>query len=153
MITDILKDNSARAPAFGHSSYLVIPNHPEVAVKTGTSNNLRDNLTVGYNQDYLVAVWVGNNDNSPMARIASGITGASPIWNRIFSALLANTASKNWGVPAGISQIPICTLTGTLPCQGCPIRLEWFLDENKPKYACNSQLVEKITQEKAQGIN
>ena len=56
---------------------LVIPNHPEVAVKTGTSNNLKDNLTIGFNQDYLVAVWVGNNDGSSMSRVASGITGAA----------------------------------------------------------------------------
>lgn len=87
-LVDILKDNKARAPEFGEYSSLVIPNHPEVAVKTGTSNDLRDNLTIGFNKKYLVAVWVGNNDNSSMARIASGITGAAPIWNEIMSRLL-----------------------------------------------------------------
>jgi 1A family penicillin-binding protein len=99
MLTDILKDNTARTPAFGSQSALVIANHPEVAVKTGTSNNLRDNLTFGYNQDYLVAVWVGNNDNSPMARVASGVTGASPIFNKIMTALLANRQNHDWEVP------------------------------------------------------
>jgi len=79
LLTDILKDNEARTPAFGSKSALVIPGHSEVAVKTGTSNNLRDNLTVGYTQDYLVAVWVGNNDNSPMSHVVSGVTGAAPI--------------------------------------------------------------------------
>ena len=75
LLIDVLKDNLARSPAFGTNSMLVIPNHPEVAVKTGTSNDLKDNLTIGFNKDYLVAVWVGNNDGSSMSRIASGITG------------------------------------------------------------------------------
>lgn len=145
LLTNILSDNPARAPAFGSRSLLNISRHPEVAVKTGTSNNLRDNLAIGYNQDYLVAVWVGNNDNSPMARVASGITGATPIWNKIMSTLLANEQNKEWEVPEGLKEIPICTLTGTLPCEGCPTRLEWFLEENQPQKICR---IEQILEEK-----
>ena len=117
-IIDILRDNNARTPAFGSNSMLVIRDHPEVAVKTGTSNDLRDNLTVGFNQDYLTAVWVGNNDNSPMSRVASGVTGASPIWNKIMSALLADKQSKDWQPPEGLIQ------------KQCLGRDEWFLQEN-----------------------
>jgi len=124
MLIDILKDNPARAPEFGLNSYLVIPGHPEVAVKTGTSNNLKDNLTLGFNQKYLVAVWVGNNDATPMSRIASGVTGASPIWNKILSSLLQNEKSENWQIPEGLVQIP---------CLG---RLEWFLAETNTQKLC-----------------
>ncbi|OGF99838.1 hypothetical protein A2153_06140, partial [Candidatus Gottesmanbacteria bacterium RBG_16_38_7b] len=60
-LTDILSDNIARLPAFGQNAKLTVPNH-KVAVKTGTSNNFRDNWTIGYTPDYLVAAWVGNND-------------------------------------------------------------------------------------------
>jgi len=102
LLIDVLKDNNARSPAFGTNSTLIIPKHPEVAVKTGTSNNLRDNLTVGFNQKYLVAVWVGNNNNSPMSRIASGITGASSIWNKILTGLLKTEASTDWNIPNGV---------------------------------------------------
>jgi penicillin-binding protein 1C len=144
LLTDILKDNAARAPEFGLNSYLVIRDHPEVAVKTGTSNDLRDNWTVGYNQNYLVLTWVGNNDNSPMSHIASGITGASPIWNQIMSAILNGQTSVDWNPPPGVSRINICTLTGTLPCAGCPTRQEWFLDENKPTKACSSDQIQNI---------
>ncbi|RLC32760.1 penicillin-binding protein [Candidatus Woesebacteria bacterium] len=153
LLTDILSDNQARSPAFGSHSLLNVPGHPEVAVKTGTSNNLRDNIAIGYNQDYLVAVWVGNNDNSPMARVASGITGATPIWNKIMSTLLANEQNKEWRVPEGLEEIPICTLTGTLPCEGCPTRLEWFLKENQPGEACRIEqiLEEKEKKEKPEG--
>ncbi len=140
ILTDILRDNVARSPAFGTNSLLVIPNHPEVAVKTGTSNNLRDNLAIGYNQNYVVAVWVGNNDNSEMARIASGVTGATPIFNKIMSALLAKEEqSQKWEIPDGLVQLPICPYTGTLACTGCPIKMEWFLEENKPEKACNPE--------------
>lgn len=144
LLIDILKDNIARAPAFGLNSMLVINGHPEVAVKTGTSNDLRDNLTLGFNQDYLVATWVGNNDNSPMSRVASGVTGASPIWNRIMTGLLSQKNSVAWKVPEGVENLSICSITGTLPCQGCPTKKEWFLTENKPTTACKpSDLAKK----------
>ncbi len=124
LLTDILKDNGARAPEFGLNSYLFIKDHPEVAVKTGTSNDLRDNWTVGYNQNFLVLTWVGNNDNSPMSRIASGITGASPIWNKIMSAILAGQTSVDWKVPNGVIKI------------NCLGKSEWFLEGNVPGYFC-----------------
>lgn len=117
ILTDILKDNDARAPAFGRNSALVVPNHREIAVKTGTSNNLRDNLTIGYNQNFLVAVWVGNNDNSPMSRVASGVTGASPIWNNIMTYLVADSSNHPWDTPEGLVQKKICG------------KNEWFLVE------------------------
>lgn len=136
LLIDILKDNGARAPEFGINSALVIRNHPEVAAKTGTSNDLKDNLTLGFNQKYLVAVWVGNNDSTPMARIASGITGAAPIWNKIMTSLLAGEESVDWQVPDGLVHVSVCPLTGTLPCEGCPGRPEWFLREKAPTKAC-----------------
>ncbi len=144
ILTDILKDNAARAPEFGFTSYLVIKNHPEVAVKTGTSNDLRDNWTAGYNQDYLVITWVGNNDNSPMSRIASGVTGASPIWNKIMSAILSDKPSIDWNVPEKVSKVNICVITGTLPCNNCPTKQEWFLDESKPTKYCSADQIKKI---------
>ncbi len=118
-LIDILKDNRARSGSFGTSSYLVVKDHPEVAVKTGTSNDLRDNLTAGFNQDYLVVTWVGNNDNSPMSRIASGVTGASPIWNKIISSLLNGKPSIDWKVPDGVIRV------------NCLGKSEWFLKEDK----------------------
>jgi len=96
IISDILSDNFARVSAFGPNSFLEIPGY-KVAVKTGTTNDKRDNWTIGYTPDFLVAVWVGNNDNSPMnPYLTSGITGAAPIWNRVMSFLLRNYGDHNW---------------------------------------------------------
>jgi penicillin-binding protein 1C len=124
-LIDILKDNNARAPEFGINSSLVVDGHPEVAVKTGTSNDLRDNLTIGFNQNYLTAVWVGNNDNSPMSHIASGITGAAPIWNEIMTKLFSQAPSSNqWVIPDGLKQ------------SSCRGKNEFFLNETDPKSIC-----------------
>ncbi len=91
LISDILADNNARSSAFGPNSPLNLPGK-RVSVKTGTTDNKRDNWTFGYTPNYVVAVWVGNNDNTPMNRyLASGLTGAAPIWNSIMSAVLEDT--------------------------------------------------------------
>lgn len=95
IISDILSDNQARTWAFGANSALEIPGY-KVAVKTGTTDSKKDNWTIGYTPDFLVVVWVGNNDNSPMnPQLASGVTGAAPIWNRMMSYLLKNYSDGN----------------------------------------------------------
>ena len=95
ILSDILSDNQARLTAFGPYSSLEIKGH-KVAVKTGTTDSKKDNWTIGYTPDLLVAVWVGNNDNSPMnPQLTSGITGAAPIWNRVMTDLLTDYGQKN----------------------------------------------------------
>jgi len=104
IVSDILADNNARSMEFGVNSPLVIPNH-YVPVKTGTSDNKRDNWTIGYTSDFVVAAWVGNNDNTPMSQnLASGITGAAPIWHDIMVNLLSKSSSSSITVPSNIMQ-------------------------------------------------
>ncbi len=137
-ITDILSDNVARSPAFGPQSVLNIPNQ-QVAVKTGTTNSLRDNWTIGYTTDRVVAVWVGNNDNTPMSYVASGITGASPIWNKIIRTQLDDQAPHRFTTPDGLLKVSICAQTGTLPCAACRvIRDEYFIPGTEPQKACDA---------------
>jgi 1A family penicillin-binding protein len=102
LISNILSDNNARAPAFGYNSALVVPNHP-VAVKTGTTDSIRDNWTMGYTPKYAVGVWVGNNDNTPMhPNLSSGLTGAAPIWNKIMRTLLDGTQPLPFEKPKSV---------------------------------------------------
>lgn len=104
ILSDILADNKARVMEFGVNSPLNIANH-NVSVKTGTSDNKRDNWTIGYTADYLVAVWVGNNDNAPMSQsLASGITGAAPIWHEIMTTLLPHVSSNRPALPFNVIQ-------------------------------------------------
>jgi len=142
LLTNILKDNSARTPTFGSNSQLFIPNK-EVAVKTGTTQNLRDNWTIGYNPNTLVAVWVGNNDNSPMSYVASGVTGASPIWRLIMDLLLEDRPAQSFVKPDNVIEISICQNTNTLPCGGCPvIKKEYYIQGTEPKESCDPKRFE-----------
>ncbi len=130
-ITDILSDNYARAKAFGLNS--VLNTSPlRTMVKTGTSNNLRDNWTIGFTPDILVATWVGNNDNTPMNAIASGITGASPIWNRLITKL-ANPATPWFTPPSNLARIFYCPATNSQACPDCQNRYEYFSVDKKPR--------------------
>ena len=79
LITSILSDKRARCPAFGCPNSLELAVQP-VAAKTGTTNDYKDNWTLGYTPDLVVGVWVGNSDNSPM-KGTTGVTGAAPIWH------------------------------------------------------------------------
>ena len=148
LLTNILSDNSARTPAFGPASQLFIPNR-SVAVKTGTTQNLRDNWTIGYTPSRLVAVWVGNNDNSPMSWVASGVTGASPIWRKIMDSLLINSPVEDFPKPDEVKEVEICTLTGTLVCNGCPsVKKEYFLTGTEPRFACAPEKIKEILEKK-----
>ncbi len=134
LISHILSDNNARSEAFGARSALNIPGKT-VAVKTGTTNNLRDNWTIGYTQSITVGTWVGNNDNSPMnSKIASGVTGASPIWNGIMRVFLSDPAYKD-GImerPDSIESLEVDALLGGLPKEGQPTRADLFIKEFLP---------------------
>jgi membrane carboxypeptidase/penicillin-binding protein len=115
---------------FGLYSQLVVAGHPSVSVKTGTTNDIRDNWTMGYTPSYVVGVWVGNNDNTPMSKVASGITGAAPIWNDIMSHLLEGKVPQPLSRPPGIVQKAVCSDTGlptTTAGATCPTRFEYIL--------------------------
>jgi 1A family penicillin-binding protein len=121
LITSILSDNEARTPAFGPNSVLKLSR--PAAVKTGTTNDWRDNWTVGYTPDLVAGVWVGNSDNTPMAEI-SGVAGAGPIWHNFMEEALADTPPREFIRPGGIETIEICADSGTLPSEVCP-RKKW----------------------------
>ena len=117
LISSILSDNNARAAEFGLNSALKTSR--PTAVKTGTTNDFRDNLTVGYTPDLVVGVWVGNTDNSPMQGV-SGITGAAPIWHQIIEKVTEGTPVKGFTRPPGIIEAEICTYGGHTPSPACP---------------------------------
>ncbi|MCL4384060.1 transglycosylase domain-containing protein [Patescibacteria group bacterium] len=133
IIQNILSDDGARSMVFGAGSLLKIKGHPEVAVKTGTTNDMRDNWTIGFTPDYVVLVWVGNNDNSKMGSIVSGTTGAAPIWNKLMNNLLKDKEAQKWIQPASIVGMNVCNLTGELvPDGGCDSHYEYFKPDMVP---------------------
>lgn len=145
LIWHILSDNNARSAVFGPASLLNIPGKT-VAVKTGTTDDKRDNWAVGYTADSVVGAWVGNNDNSPMnPRIASGVTGATPIWNRIMTEVLKDRKAESVPRPDNVVALEIDAFGGGLPCRDYPKRSEYFIRGTEPTRDC---LVEKILEGK-----
>ncbi|HEX6384669.1 MAG TPA: transglycosylase domain-containing protein [Anaerolineae bacterium] len=138
LISNILDDDEARVPAMGRDNPLALP-FP-AAAKTGTTNDFRDNWTLGYTPGLVIGVWTGNTDNSEMINI-SGLTGAAPLWRDYMQAVYSNydlleTLSVNgaapateFGMPAGLEQRPLCSIASvTIGATECsPGGSEWFL--------------------------
>ncbi|MBN1888752.1 MAG: transglycosylase domain-containing protein [Thermoflexales bacterium] len=117
LITSILSDNNARTPAFGANSPLKLDR--PAAAKTGTTDDYRDNWTMGYTPDVVVGVWAGNADNTPM-KGTTGLTGAAPIWHAFIERALEDQPPKDFERPASIMEKEICADTGTEPSVYCP---------------------------------
>lgn len=129
LIDSILSDNDARKDAFGLASQLNVAN---VMVKTGTTNDRRDNWTIGGNDNAMVGVWVGNNDNSPMLNVASGISGASPIWRRIVMEIAKTKPTVTFKQPDNVVGVPVDTISGFASHDGFPSRNELFIKGTEP---------------------
>ncbi|NOH01296.1 MAG: hypothetical protein HND47_04665 [Chloroflexi bacterium] len=119
LISSILSDNEARSWMFGRNSSLNL-SFP-VAAKTGTTNDIRDNWTLGYTPDLVTGVWVGNADYTPMTG-TSGLSGAAPIWSQFMEfavPYLTNGAPTPFNRPLGIVDKVVCRLSGTEPSNWC----------------------------------
>lgn len=157
IISHILSDNNARSLAFGTDSALVVKGQV-VSVKTGTTDDKRDNWTIGYTPSFLVATWVGNNDNKPMhPTLTSGVTGAAPIWRKIISSLLKDKKPEPEKIPDSAVGKEVCATSGKIPpAEGspnrCPTRFEYFVKGKEPKEADDSfhpALIDKTTNDLA----
>jgi penicillin-binding protein 1C len=140
VISDILGDNAARTPAMGADSPLNTGDLPASA-KTGTSNDFKDNLTVGFTRNLAVGVWTGNSDSSAMIDI-SGLQGAAPIWHDVMLGvysnpdLLAVLAQDGQlmpdyrSSPSGLVRREVCAVSSLQdPATECPrTEIEWFLE-------------------------
>ena len=137
LTSHIMQDNNARKLAFGPRSELVIPNQV-VSAKTGTTNDLKDNWTVGFTPEFLTVTWVGNNDNTPMnPYLVSGVTGAAPIWNDIMSYILRDQEPTWQEKPEDVASGFVCASgfpsNAKDACQGRYTELYWT--ESNPSYA------------------
>ena len=136
IITDILDDDAARIPAMGRGSALELP-FP-AAVKTGTTNDFRDNWTMGYTPGVVVGVWMGNADGQPMID-SSGLRGAAPVWNRIMQEIHNDSQMMNsllvdgrlpftdFIQPQGIELQQICLPQGTGGTSCTASRTDWMM--------------------------
>lgn len=122
VMNTMLSNDANRTMEFGSNGLLTLPGHT-VAAKTGTSEDFRDNVTVGWTPHLVTATWVGNANDSAMQG-TTGITGAAPIWHDIMAHEL--TGDDGWSAPpaglltAGTQWGPAFFLPGTSPQTGEP---------------------------------
>jgi penicillin-binding protein 1C len=137
VISDILSDNVARSPMMGNNSPLRT-DKIATSVKTGTTDDFRDNWTVGFTRNVVVGVWVGNTDSKPMVS-TTGLTGAAPIWHDVIMGIyndpsMVDTLKRAGNLvpdvpspPGGLYKRQICNLAALRdPAANCPPgRSEW----------------------------
>lgn len=132
LISSILSDNNARSEEFGSSLTL----SRTAAVKTGTTEDYRDALTLGYTPSLAVGVWVGNNDNSPMDQVA-GSLGAAPIWRDLMEHFLSGTTVEQFEKPSDITTKSICRDKGLLVKEATSSAyMEYFINGTEPTAYC-----------------
>ncbi|MBO7190832.1 MAG: penicillin-binding protein 1C [Elusimicrobiaceae bacterium] len=131
LVSDILSDNQARAAAFGLNSPLSVPF--ELAAKTGTSKDYKDNFTLAYTPRWTIGVWAGNFDATSMRQI-SGVTGAGPIMHDLAVYLQQNYPSPPFEQPEGVVRAAVCKQSGLLAGPSCTHKQEEvFLKQYLPE--------------------
>ncbi len=135
LITSILADNNSRAPEFGFNNALYLGDNPYAAAKTGTTDDFRDNVAMGYTPYLTVGVWSGNANGEPMSPDTIGITGAAPIWHDVvaYATKLFKYPNSYWKMPAGVGRYVVNGDTGLAPYAGTNGNyVDWFNDAALP---------------------
>jgi membrane peptidoglycan carboxypeptidase len=101
IIASIMSDDRNRCLEFGCGGDLTLKGR-HVAAKTGTTNDFKDNWTLGFTPSLATAVWVGNPDDKPLNHNSTGIVGAAPIWHKFMTQALASTPDEWYPMPAGL---------------------------------------------------
>lgn len=144
LISSILSDNQARSLMFGPNSALNLSF--QVAAKTGTTNDIRDNWTLGYTPDLVTGVWVGNADYTPMVS-SSGLSGAAPIWSQFMEfavPYLTNGSPTSFSRPAGLTDKVVCRLGGAEPSNLCQSEYTEVFASDQPPLPHGQDLARRV---------
>jgi len=111
---------------FGENGWLKLQNAHRAAAKTGTSQEFRDGWTVGYTPFLATGVWVGNNDNTPMAEEAYGAVVAGPIWNKFMTLATYDESPQDFYRPTSVVAREVSILDGKLANEQTPSKYRRF---------------------------
>ncbi len=146
LMVNILSDRQARWAAFGHPNPLELSNDRPAAVKTGTTNDFRDNWTIGFTPQLVTGVWIGNSDNSEMENLP-GSEGAAPIWHAVMEYALRDQEILPFVRPDGLIEMQVCAVSGHLPTDHCPRVTELFIAGTEPTETCTLHQVFRVNRE------
>jgi penicillin-binding protein 1C len=130
LIANILSDPFARRREFGAGSVLNLP--VQTAVKTGTSTDYHDAWVLGFNSHYMVGVWLGNLDQTPMDGI-TGSLGPALVLHNLFAELAGREKLKPLYLSPKLVQQDICTdYDHPAGKNNCFPRTEYFIIGSEP---------------------
>jgi membrane peptidoglycan carboxypeptidase len=139
-MTDILKDTTQPSRSFIFGSWTNIGR--VAALKTGTTDNLKDVYSVGYVPTMVTGVWMGNSNGDPMSsRDFSSATGPGRLWRDYMKEALADTPASDWPRPANVVSANVVTAPGAFGGYGSGLApsglspfstAEWFLKGTEP---------------------
>jgi penicillin-binding protein 1C len=131
LVGNILSDPWARQLEFGMGSILNMP--IQTAVKTGTSTDYHDAWALGYNSRYVVGVWMGNLDGTPMDGI-TGSTGPALVLHSVFADVTRHSATAPLYLSPKLERRNICMREPEKHGGPCFMRSEYFIG-NQPQAA------------------
>ncbi|MDX1694919.1 MAG: penicillin-binding protein 1A [Ketobacteraceae bacterium] len=109
-------------------------NRPDIAGKTGTTNDQKDAWFSGFNPDVVTTVWVGFDAPETLGRREYGGTAALPIWIDYMREALADSPVQNPQQPEGITTVKIDPETGKRASAGQSNAIfEQFRSEHVPQ--------------------
>jgi penicillin-binding protein 1A len=108
-----------------------------LAGKTGTTEDSRDALFVGYSPTIVTAVWVGNDSGSSLGEKETGARAALPIWREIMAKVLQDTTGNDFELPDNITLIRMDVRSGLLANGKCTEVAEAaFIKGTEPTEQC-----------------
>jgi len=103
----------------GTGSRAKVLNRP-VAGKTGTTNDFKDALFIGYSPSIVAGVWVGQDNHQTLGYGETGSSAALPVWIEFMSAALIETLYEDFDIPKDLIRVPIDPMTGSRVNQDSP---------------------------------
>jgi membrane peptidoglycan carboxypeptidase len=140
IMTDILKDTTQPSRDFIFGQWTNIGR--VAALKTGTTDNLKDVYSVGYVPTMVTGVWMGNSNGDPMSsRDFNSAMGPGQLWRDYMKEALADTPASDWPRPANVVSGTVVSAPGAFGGYGsglAPSNLspfsstEWFIKGTEP---------------------
>jgi penicillin-binding protein 1A len=99
-----------------------------VAGKTGTTDEFKDAWFVGFTDNVVVGVWLGEDQPASIGREAYGARYALPIWSDFIKAAARMRGANAFAPPDGLQDVQLCKVSYLRPVEECPVYTEYFKD-------------------------
>lgn len=143
LVNHVLSDENARWPSLGYPNALEVGQ--TVAAKVGSADDHHEVWAVGYNPNRLVLVWMGNRGVEGMElpeQVAAGL------WHAMYKYSTRGSSFGGWAMPAGITEMKVCSPSGMLPTADCPVIVsDVFLFGNEPSTTDTLYITARVNRE------